>query len=127
MEREITCITCPLGCRIMVTHTSGEIKNMEGHQCEKGMDYAGMEILNPVRMLTTTMMVENGDLPLVGVKTSEAIPKDMIFRVMDAISVACVEAPVVIGDILVRNVLGMNADILATRNIERKVSAGGKG
>jgi CxxC motif-containing protein len=119
MRKNVTCIICPLGCRIRVVYSKDAIQRIEDYQCEKGKDYAVQEIFNPVRTLTTTLMVMNGDLPLVSVRTSTPVPKQRTFDIMDELAGIEVDAPVVIGDILVEHVLGMDADIIATKNVQK--------
>lgn len=118
MKKDITCITCPLGCRIRVAFSEDAIHSIEDFQCEKGKDYAVQEIFNPVRTLTTTMIVRKGELPLVSVKTSKPVPKHKVFDVMDAISDVVVVAPVTIGDVLIEKVHGPDIDIVATKNVK---------
>lgn len=80
--------------------------------------YAAEELLNPVRTLTTTIRVSNGVIPLISVKTDKPIPKEKLFKVMDTISEFEVNAPVKIGDVLIGNVGGLDANIVATKNVE---------
>lgn len=119
MRKEITCIICPIGCRLMVEYEDDTILDIEGFECKRGKKYASEELLNPVRTLTTTIVVKGGEIPLVSVKTAKPIPKDKLFEVMDAISEIEVDAPIKIGDVLIENVLGPNVDIVATKNVER--------
>ncbi len=119
MESKITCIICPIGCEITVHHKEGEITNIEGDQCKKGIEYVKEEQFDPKRTLTTTMLVRSGDMPLVSVKTNVPIPKDRLFDVMDALSEIEVSAPINIGDALVKNVLGLNSDIVATKKVKK--------
>jgi CxxC motif-containing protein len=120
MESKITCIICPIGCEVTVHHKEGIITNIEGHQCKKSIGYANEELFYPKRTLTTTILVKGGELPLVSVKSSKPIPKDRLFDVMDCISQTEVDAPVEIGDALVKNVLDLDADIVATKNVGKK-------
>lgn len=119
MKNEITCIICPIGCRLIVEYEDDTIIDIKGFECKKGKKYASEELLNPVRTLTTTIIVKNGEIPLVSVKTDKPIPKDKLFEVMDAVSEIEVHSPLSIGDVLVKNVLGLNVDIVATKNVER--------
>jgi CxxC motif-containing protein len=120
MESKITCIICPIGCEVTIQYEGGEIVEIEGHQCKKGLPYAEEELIDPKRTVTTTIMVKGGELPLVSVKTSEPIPKDRMFEVMDCISQIEVVAPVEMGDVLVKNVLDLNVDIVATKKVNRR-------
>ena len=46
MKREMTCISCPVGCRLTVT-TDGDEIFVEGNQCKRGAVYAENEVRNP--------------------------------------------------------------------------------
>jgi CxxC motif-containing protein len=120
MDSNITCIICPIGCEVTILHKEGIITNMEGHQCKKGIEYIKEELFDPKRTLTTTVMVKDGKLPLVSVKTNNPIPKDRLFDVMDCISEIEFDAPLEIGDVLIKNVLDLDADIVATKKVVKK-------
>ena len=116
MNKKFICILCPLGCEIEVGYDKEGVKKITGNLCEKGTEYVVEEIYNPKRVLTTTIKVRNGEIPLVSVKTSKPIPKEVMFEVMKEISNAWAEAPVRIGDVVIGNVLNTGADIVATKN-----------
>ena len=119
MKREITCIICPIGCRLVIVYSDDKIISIDGFQCKKGKGYGAEEFLNPVRTLTTTIRVKNGILPLVSVKTNKPIPKDRLLQAMDAIAGIELNAPVRIGDVLIEKVIGLDSDIIATKNVEK--------
>ena len=112
--REITCITCPVGCVVQVETEDGKILSMEGNGCARGARYVQAEVTAPVRMLTTTVRVDGGDHPLVAVKTAAPIPKELVIPSMKVLSEAVAKAPVHRGDIIVKNVLGSGVDIIST-------------
>jgi CxxC motif-containing protein len=116
--RELTCIGCPMGCLLTVTLDNGEVTEVKGNTCAKGDIYARKEVVNPTRIVTSTVKIEGGDKERVSVKTANDIPKNKIFEVMKDIDAACVKAPVHIGDVLVKNVAGCGVDVIATRNVE---------
>lgn len=98
----------------------GIIREISGNLCDKGEEYVRKEILNPERGVTSTVKVVDGVLKLVSVRTSWDTPKDKIMEVMDEISDVAVNAPVRVGDIIVRDVANTGADIVATRNVDRR-------
>ncbi|ABN69373.1 protein of unknown function DUF1667 [Staphylothermus marinus F1] len=112
---EIICIICPRGCQIKVYSVNGKITRIEGYSCPRGKEYAIKEVKMPMRTLMTIVKCRGGDLPVVSVKTSKPIPKNKLIEVSKYLANIVVEAPVEIGDIIVRNVLGLNVDIVATR------------
>ena len=116
-NRNLTCIGCPLGCTVTVTMDGGQILSVTGNTCKRGDAYAREEVTAPRRIVTSTVSVLGGTRPVVSVKTSPAIPKEAIAACMDAIRKIRVEAPVRIGDVLLRDIAGSGSDILATADI----------
>ncbi|MBA7557638.1 hypothetical protein ES705_50402 [subsurface metagenome] len=117
MEREFTCIICPNGCRIKVEYEGTNINNIKGDECPKGKDYVKNEITNPLRVFTGSVLVENGDFSLVGVKTPVPIPKKYLKKIGEITRQLKVESPIKIGQIIASNLLGGKVDLIATRKI----------
>lgn len=112
--RELTCINCPMGCLLTVEMDGDEIKEISGYTCPRGKTYAEKEVTNPTRVVTSTMKVVGGKKDRVACKTQYDIPKNKISAVMDAINAVEVQAPVVIGEVLIANVAGTGVDVVAT-------------
>lgn len=114
-ERRLTCIVCPKGCELVVQfNDDGAIDTISGYTCPRGKDYAYAECTAPVRTVTTTVRCEDGEV--VSVKTSAPVPKEKIFEVMAAINAVNANNSVKIGDVIIANVCGTGADIVATSN-----------
>lgn len=120
-KRELTCIGCPLGCALTVEMNGGEVVSVTGNTCKRGDDYARKEVTNPTRIVTSSVKVEDGVLAAVSVKTKEDIPKGKIFDCVKALKDVCVKAPVAIGDVVLADVAGTGVDVIATKNVERKL------
>jgi len=121
MEKEnIICIVCPMGCSLEVEHTGGEIISISGYGCKRGRDYGMAEITDPRRMLTTTVRVENGKIPVLPVKSEKPLPRDLLIECMKVINPVKVKAPVAMGEVVVENILGTGINIIATRTVEEK-------
>lgn len=60
-----------------------------------------------------------GVLPLVSVKTDKPIPKSLIPQLMELVKSLSVAAPVKIGQVLVPNILGTPANLVATKTVGR--------
>ena len=82
--RELICINCPLGCGLTVTLKDAEVVKVEGNTCPKGEAYGKKEVTNPTRIVTSTVRVSGGVLPVVSVKTASDIPKE---KIMDCANV----------------------------------------
>lgn len=116
-KRELICIGCPLGCMVTVEMEGEGIVNITGNTCPKGKVYAEKEVMSPARIVTSTVRVAGGEKGQVSCKTSTDIPKDKIYAVVSALKDVEVKAPVYIGEILVSDVAGLKADIVATGNV----------
>ena len=112
--KELTCIVCPRGCRLLID----DELNVTGNSCPRGAVYAKDELTNPKRMITSFMRVNNRKDTVVSVKTSNSIPKGMIFQVMEEINKISVSAPTRIGEVAIKDVLGTGSDIVITKNID---------
>lgn len=113
---DIRCIICPTGCLVHVERVNGELI-IEGHSCTRGEEYARVEFISPKRILTTTMRVENGFLPLIPVRSDKPIPKDRLEETLKLIAKAQTTAPIKMGDTLLENVLGLDFNIIASRDL----------
>lgn len=115
MQKELTCIVCPMGCTITVDlDENDKVLNITGNTCPRGAQYAEAEFTNPQRNITTTLRCEDGSM--VSVKTDTTIPKDKMFEAMDMINGTVVKLPVKVGDVLIEGVFGSN--VVATQNRE---------
>ena len=118
-EKEITCIVCPIGCKILVEIDDKQIKNIDGNKCKQGIDYAKHEALDPRRMLTTSVFVDGGEWSLVSVKSTKPVPKEKIFNVLKEIRKTKVKAPVKSGQGLLNNVANTDINIIATKTVKK--------
>jgi CxxC motif-containing protein len=118
-KKEITCIVCPIGCKIHVKADEKHFEICNGNKCVKGVDYAKAEALDPKRMLTSSVLVKNGEWPLVSVKSSKPVPKDRLFQVLKEIKKAKVYAPINLGQTILKNVANTKINIVATKSVNK--------
>ena len=116
MKRTFTCIVCPNGCEIEAEYEGTEVISVTGNLCPKGKSYVTQELVDPRRTIATSVRVEGGTMPLTSVRLTRAIPKARIF---DAINSQVLTAPVHIGDVVIHNLLGLDSDVIVTKNIEK--------
>ena len=117
-ERELICIGCPMGCPIVVKMEDGKVRSVTGNTCPRGEEYARKEVTDPTRIVTTTVRVADGKVPMINVKTEYDIPKDKIFDCIVALRGVTIKAPVQIGDIVLENVAGTGVNIVAAGNVD---------
>lgn len=116
MKRELTCICCPRGCTLTVEYEGKDVFSVTGNTCTRGDKYAREEVVEPKRVVTSTIKVEGGRDNVTSVRTNAGVPKAKIFEVMEEINSVVLKAPVRIGDIAVKDICGTGADLLVTRN-----------
>lgn len=111
--REITCIVCPVGCRILIEED--EISN---YKCKKGLQYAIQEIKNPKRGLTTTLKAVGLSKRRVAVRLDSEIPKEMIFEVLKEIKKMKITKKIKRGEIILENVLNLGANLVSQETVD---------
>ncbi|MBF0363133.1 MAG: DUF1667 domain-containing protein [Oligoflexia bacterium] len=112
----MTCISCPMGCDC-------DTENLESITCSAGRKYVQNELTNPQRVVTTTIRVKGSNgrsSSLLPVRTSTAIPKNDIFKLMDLTRKVEVElsadsiSSIKCGDIIFKDIGGSGIDLIAT-------------
>ena len=112
--KTMTCIMCPMGCQLQVEEKDGTVV-VSGFTCKRGETYGRQEFISPKRIVTTLVSLEGGQV--VPVKTSDLIPKDKIFELLQTVCGLRVRRPVHVGDVLVPDVLHLGVDLVATKEV----------
>lgn len=114
----IICIGCPLGCEVSLTLGDKEkVCRIQGNSCKEGKDYALEEYRNPARVLTTALRTKDSNRPLLPVKTTKAVLKTHLAQCMSALSKVKVAPPIKIGEVIIANLIGTGADVIATDDL----------
>lgn len=116
MERQFTCIVCPMGCALTAKIENDEVVSVTGNTCPRGDVYARNEITNPVRTVTSTVRLDDGRT--ISVKTADAIPKGKIFECMKEINSAKIALPIAVGDVIIKGVCGTEINVVATSELK---------
>ncbi len=109
-----------MGCQVTAHMNEGTVEKVEGNACARGATYAASECSNPTRMLTTTIQLEGGMLPVAPIRSAQLIPMDMLLACMDVINRTVCTAPIRMGDVVIQNILGSGVDMIATRTINAR-------
>lgn len=116
LNKKILCIVCPKGCSIEVSNTDGEYLCI-GQGCKRGVEYVLAEIKDKRRIVTSTVSITGGEIKRLPVVTSEPVPFDLVFDVMDVIHHTHINAPVRIGAVIVKNILNTGIDVIGGRDV----------
>lgn len=117
MDKALTCIECPLGCRLSVDVENCKVVKVTGNKCPKGETFAIAEVENPTRILTASVLAEGLALRMVPVRTDAPIPRGKISEAMQEVRKLVVTKPLGVGHIIVRNFLGLRVNLIATRKV----------
>jgi len=117
---EKICISCPIGCHLHIEWTDeASTKYMiSGNGCKRGIDYGENEMRHPMRMATTTVRINGGRVARLPVKTSKPIPKDLVESFCRFVETLEIQAPIGLGEVVVKNIFDSGADVIACRTIE---------
>ena len=113
----LTCVLCPVGCELEVRKDEAGELDVQGNQCDKGAPFAVEEILHPKRNLATSVPIRNTAAKMVSVRLGDRVPREMIFPILAEIAKLRPEVPVCRGQVLIADVLGTGADVIATRTV----------
>lgn len=112
----LVCIVCPRGCNLTVNKIDDEIV-VQGNSCPRGEEYGINELVNPLRTITTTIEIDSISQDRLPVISSSPLPKDKMMDVMVYLKDIKVKAPIKMNDVVVENILGLNVDIIASKDI----------
>jgi len=118
-KKHFTCVICPIGCEIDVELQNGNVVSMEGSKCEKGKEFVLQELEEAMRILTTTVPVKGAKWAMLPVRTDKPIPKRLLSKVIEQLADIELHAPVKMYHVIVKDVAGTDASIVATRNMKK--------
>lgn len=112
--KELICTVCPRGCRLSVDEQTLEVS---GNFCPRGEVYGKNEVTEPKRTVTGSVNIVGGIHSRLAVRTDKAVPKEKMFEIMDALHAFTAVSPIKRGDVLIKNVCGTDANIIASRDM----------
>lgn len=116
---EKTCIVCPIGCHLKIEEKQNSESGYEvtGNNCPRGEKYALKEMINPERIVTSTIKIKNLKNLMLPVKTTDGIPKDKVLDFMKEVSNYEAIRPIKRGDIIIENIYGTGVNLVAAKTI----------
>lgn len=115
-QQVLTCISCPVGCRMTVTLKDGQVLSVEGNTCKRGEVYARQESVAPLRMVTAVAPVIGSATPI-SLKTEQPIPKQRIAQCMQEVRSLQLHLPIAAGQVLLDDVAGTGVRLIATKSL----------
>ncbi len=102
---------------VLYRNENDDIK-VYGNKCKRGEKYAKEEIFYSLRVLTSTVKVDDELYIRLPVKTSKPVEKKYLMDVMKEINKITIKVPIEMGDIIIKNVLNLGVDIISTKSIK---------
>lgn len=118
--KELVCIVCPRGCTMQIEGEGENIK-VTGNSCKRGLNFAISEMTEPKRTICTTVKTAFKEVPVIPCRVSTDIPKNKIFDIMKEINSFTLNDKIGRGDIIIKDVLGLGVDIIATSDILKSI------
>ncbi|MEI8199856.1 MAG: DUF1667 domain-containing protein [Eubacteriales bacterium] len=122
MNRSFICIVCPVGCEIEARiEESGEepvILEIAGAGCIRGRTYVENELKNPMRIVTSSVRVTGGNMPITSVRLTAPVPRNRMMDVIGELRKITLTAPVSIGQIVIPDILGLGCDVIITKSVD---------
>ena len=114
--RTVTCVCCPRGCSVTVD----EAGLIRGNGCRNGAAFA-LERLSAVpRRFVGTVRLNGAAVERCPVRTDRPVPPERLEDVERALRELEAEAPVYVSQVLLRNVCGTGANVVAAGSIPCK-------
>ncbi|MBN2442949.1 MAG: DUF1667 domain-containing protein [Spirochaetales bacterium] len=118
-EKELICISCPIGCHLkVVSGDTGEII-VTGNQCARGEIYGKEEFLAPRRIVTAVIKTGSLSFPYVPVKTDKPILKEYIPRLLKTLYSLEIELPVSSREIVLENFESTGVNVIITKSVKK--------
>jgi len=117
-KKHFTCVTCPVGCEVDVEVKDGNIVSLKGNKCDKVKEFVLQELKEPMRVLTTIVRIKGAKYAMLPVRTDKPIPKRLFTQAIEELASIDLQTPVHMSDVIVKNVAGSGANIVATRTME---------
>ena len=114
--KKLVCIVCPNSCELEITEGENGL-SVSGSKCKRGVQFALDEMTAPKRTISSVVKTAFAQVPVLPVRVSAEIPKDKIFDVMNEINHVTVTKRVGRGDPVIKNVLSLGVDVIATSDI----------
>ena len=115
-KHEIICITCPKGCRAKVWREEGAVR-ITGKICKRGKAYLQQEFIEPMRILTSTVVVEGSTRKRLPVRTAGSIPKKDLFASIEALARVRVRPPLEMGQVIIPDIVHTGVDVIASDDL----------
>ncbi|MDY0236506.1 MAG: DUF1667 domain-containing protein [Gudongella sp.] len=115
-QKTFKCQVCPVGCTLQVSIINN-VLIIEGNRCSRGVEYAKSVNETSPQVLFGRCLLLNASMGRLPVKTTKAIPAELKYQVMENIRNTSVNAPITKGQVIIKNILDLNIDVISMRKV----------
>jgi len=114
-KKQLICINCAISCHLTVEMENEKVAGISDNRCNRGIDYALQEAVKPLRIFTGLMRTD-ADRPL-SVRSDRPVPKSLLLSCAAELRRCRPVEPVESGTVILSDICGTGADIVATRTL----------
>lgn len=111
------CKVCPVNCNLTIEEDFNSLSGYKvtGNNCGRGVDFGIKAMTTPSRVLTGRVLLKNGNMGRLPVKTTGVVPEDRIEECLRIFNSTTAISPVKRGSIVIENILDLGVDVIAAR------------
>lgn len=115
---QITCVCCPNHCLVTVDESAEP--STSGNQCPNGAAFAQTELRKGTRQVAGEIRIAGAETDRCTVETSCPVPVGSLPEIGAVLKGYRAEAPVVAGQVLIHQIAGTDADLIAVDSVPKK-------
>lgn len=116
--REMTCISCPIGCHLSLYKDQNDELVVKGNKCPRGKEYATEEYFAPRRVVTATARTQSPEFPRVPVRTDQSLPKEEIDKLLTQVYSLDIPVPIRRGQVILENFADTGVNLIASMSVQ---------
>jgi len=112
------CTLCPRGCALEIERDEQGGARISGAGCDRGEQDILSSLEHPLRAFTGSVRTDGAAAPLLPVRTSAPVPQEALMSIARQTRHLVAHPPIHAGDIIMEDVAGTGADLIATDDRE---------
>lgn len=114
------CKICPIQCELEIKEDKeNDTYIVTGNRCPQGEKYALREMKEPSRVVFSRVLLEDGPMSRLHVKTDGIVPNYLKDDFIEVIEKTRIKAPISRGDIIIENILDSGINVVSARRVNK--------
>jgi CxxC motif-containing protein len=103
-----------MACEIQISDDDGNLQ-ITGNRCGRGYQFVQKHLDEEQRIVTGRCLLSGGQMSRLPVSTNKKVPGSQVSDILEVIQNTRVQAPIKRGQVIIENILGTGADVIAQR------------